>query len=73
MILLSVNVKSDYPPCSQLGRGRRARGRQRRRGWLEERFRGWEGLRYQCAEPMAFPQSSWLASGQDRPLAGRIP
>lgn len=22
---------------------------------------------------MAFPQSSWLASGQDRPLGGRIP
>lgn len=40
------------------------RGRVR----LEERFSGKEGLRYQCAEPMAFPQSSWLASGQDRPL-----
>lgn len=47
--MLSVNVKSDYPPCSQLGRGRREREgereRQREVGWLEERFGGKEGLR----------------------------
>lgn len=66
MILLSGNVKSDYPVCSQLGGGREGGGpwRQRERCRLEERFRGRVGLRYQCAEPMAFPQSSWLASGQ---------
>lgn len=54
--MLSVNVKSDYPLWSELGRGRRAGDRERgreggrkregeregERGWLEERFR-WEG------------------------------
>lgn len=53
MILLSVNGKSDYPPRSGLG------GREEGREGVRE-----EGLRYQCAEPMAFPLSSWLASGQ---------
>lgn len=32
MILVSVNVKSDYPPCSQLCRGRRAGTRESEAG-----------------------------------------
>lgn len=59
--MLSVNVKSDYALRSPEGGGRAGeREREREREYDSERK---EGLRYQCAEPMAFPQSSWLASG----------
>lgn len=47
MILLSVNVKSDYALSSTEGGGgpEREGGIERERGWLEERFREKEGLR----------------------------
>lgn len=44
MILLGLNVKSDYPLCSQLGTGRRARDGEKI-GWLGERFRQEGGVK----------------------------
>lgn len=60
-----LNVKSDYPLCSAEGGGPAERQRIRMR-LAGDRFRRKEGLRQRCAEPVAFPHSSWLAAGQDR-------
>lgn len=77
--MLGLNVKSDYPSWREEGRaGAGVRQREKEAGvvWRSEvggrgvDSDGEEGLRQQCAEPMAFPSlSSWPTSGEDGPLS----